>query len=92
MSNNSSCVCYTEYVYKIVDAPKYEIIDYKKQQQNNINYNSTNLAYKRTIDRSTNQQCNHLVPAIGSTEPPVNMDEYANFTPSDHKTKKTPPK
>ena len=44
MSNNSSCVCYKEYVYKIVDATKYEIIDYKKQQQNNINYNSTNLA------------------------------------------------
>ena len=62
MSTNSSCVCYTEYVYKVVDAAKYEITDYKINN-NNINYNSANLAYKRTIDRSTNQQCNHLDPA-----------------------------
>ena len=49
-------------MYKVFDAAKYEITDYKNNNSN-INYNSANLAYKRTIDRSANQQCNHLDPA-----------------------------
>ena len=83
MSNNSSCVCYKEYVYKIVDATKYEIIDYKNN--NNNNYNSTNLAY--TKEPLTVAQTNNVTtwsPLIGSTEPPANMHKYPNFTPSDH--------
>ena len=41
----------------------------------------------RTKEPSTVAQTNNVTtwtPLIGSTGPPVNMHEYANFTPSDH--------